>query len=609
MSSTSAARTLTHVVRNDEAHKRPLDMGLIRRVLGLMRPHRRTRNWLFVTVAIRAIQLPVLGWLMAAAINGPITLGDRAGIWRMAIAFILLAAFTAITFHFRMRLGLELGEAVVFELRRQIFDHLQRMPMRFYNQTKLGRIISRMTSDAEAIRAGVQDVLFVSLVQGGQMFFASLVMLYYDWVLFLVVLAMAPVLLLISNYFRHRLSQAWRNIQESYSRMTATLAESVTGIRVTQGFVREDVNADLFRDLVTDHAEYNLKADKLVGVFLPLIELNNQIFIAVLLVLGGYKVLVGLPIGGGTSEEQFAAMWVFFFMVPNFFGPITMIGRMYNMALTAMAGAERVFALLDSEPEQLDDEDAVDPPTLQGRVEFKDLGFEYIQGTPVLHGINFTAEPGQTVALVGHTGSGKSTITSLIAKFYLPTTGQLLIDGIDIRKIRGRTLTQQIGIVLQQNFLFTGTVMDNIRIGRGNASDEDVTEAARRLDCLDLFEAMPQGLNTQVGERGGNLSLGQRQLVCFTRAMLADPRILILDEATSSVDTMTEARIQKALATLLLGRTSFVVAHRLSTVRHADMVLVLDQGEIIERGTHTELLSHGGTYANLYRQFIRASEA
>jgi len=605
----TASKTLTHVVRDDELHKRPLDMALIRRVIGLMKPHGKKRNRLFLLCVIRAVQLPVLGWVMAAAINGPITGGDPAGTMWIAGGFLLLAATTAVTFHYRLRLGLELGESVVYELRSRIFDHLQQMPMRFYNQTKLGRIISRMTSDAEAIRAGVQDVLFVSCVQGGQMFFAAAIMLFYDWVLFLVVLVMAPVLLLISNYFRHRLSEAWRNIQESFSRVTATLAESVTGIRVTQGFVREDVNADLFHDLVADHAGYNLKADRLVGVFLPLIELNNQIFIAALLTLGGYKVLVGLPFGGGTPEQQFEAIWVFFFMVPSFFGPITQIGRMYNMALTAMAGAERVFSLLDSEPERLDDADAADPLMIEGRVVFEELGFEYVPGTPVLHGINFTAEPGQTVALVGHTGSGKSTITSLISKFYLPTAGRLLIDGTDIRKIRGRALTQQIGIVLQQNFLFTGSVMDNIRIGRSGATDEEVTEAARRLDCMDLFEAMPQGLHTQVGERGGNLSLGQRQLVCFTRAMLADPRILILDEATSSVDTMTEARIQKALAALLEGRTSFVVAHRLSTVRHADVVLVLDQGKIIERGTHQELLSQAGTYANLYRQFIHASEA
>ncbi len=609
MSDTKQIKMLTHVVKDQEAHKRPLDMALIRRVMSLMAPHKRKRNMLLFLCIFRAMQLPVLGLLIAAAINGPISAGDYKGTWVYAIGFVLLAALTSLTFHFRMRYGLEIGEVVIFELRNRIFEHLQQMPMRFYNRTKLGRIISRMTSDSEAIRAGVQDVLFVSIVQCGQMFFAAVIMLYYDWVLFLVVLVMAPVLLLISNYYRHHLSTAWRNVQESFSRVTATLAESVTGIRVTQGFVREDVNAELFRDLVSDHAGYNMRADRLVGVFLPLIELNNQLFISVLLVLGGYLVLVNPDIGGGTAKEQFDAMWVFFFMVPSFFGPITMVGRQYNMALTAMAGAERVFALLDSEPERLDDDDAVDPPQIEGRVEFREVGFEYIKGTPVLHGISFSVEPGQTVALVGHTGSGKSTITNLIAKFYLPTAGELLIDGTEIRKIKARALTEQLGIVLQQNFLFTGTVMDNIRIGRGDASDEEVIEAARRLDCLDLFESMPHGLLTEVGERGGNLSLGQRQLVCFTRAMLADPRILILDEATSSVDTMTEARIQQALSTLLHGRTSFVVAHRLSTVRHADIVLVLDQGEIIERGTHAELLSKRGTYANLYRQFIHASEA
>jgi len=277
--------------------------------------------------------------------------------------------------------------------------------------------------------------------------------------------------------------------------------------------------------------------------------------------------------------------------------------------LTAMAGAERVFGLLDTKPQWSDTPDAVELPDIQGRVELRDVCFEYEPGRAVLDKVNFVAKPGQTIALVGHTGGGKSTIIKLIARFYLPTQGQLLIDGYDTRAIRGQSLHRQMGIVLQTNYLFSGTVIDNIRFGRPEASDEQVVESLRRLDCLDLIEAMADGLETQVGEGGIAISLGQRQLICFARAMLADPRVLILDEATSAVDTVTEARIQKSLAVLLTGRTSFVVAHRLSTIRHADKVLVIDHGQIVERGNHQELLAANGTYANLYRQFIHAHKS
>ncbi len=600
---------LTHVEPKDrEEDKRPLNLRLIRRLFGFTRPYARIRNWLFFIVILRAFQLPALAWALSAVIKGPIAEKDFPGILRGAAGYGALALVTFITMHFRMRLTLELGEAVVHDLRNRIFEHLQKMPMRFYDKTKLGRIISRMTSDAEAVRSGVQDVFFVTLVQLGQMLVSAAVMIYYDLPLFLFVLAMAPVIWGITIYFRSRLSRAWRDIQESFSRVTATLAESVTGIRVTQGFVRQDVNAALFHDLVEDHSGYNVRAARLSGVFFPLLDLNSQFFIAMLLVLGGFQVLRGGLGAQGLPQERFDALVVFFFMVNGFFGPITAIGRQYGVALTAMAGAERVFRLLDTEPENLDSEDAVRLPPIRGEVEFRHVGFEYDPGRPVLFDITFRAEPGQTIALVGQTGSGKSSIIKLIAKFYLPTTGRILIDGYDIHRIESESLLHQLGIVLQQNFLFTGSVMENIRIGRGDATDEEVIEATRRLDCLDLFEAMPDGFRTQVGERGGSLSLGQRQLVCFARAMLADPRILILDEATSSVDTMTEARIQRALDVLLEGRTSFVVAHRLSTIRHADLVLVLDQGRIVERGSHEDLLTQGGIYANLYRQFIRASE-
>jgi len=288
-------------------------------------------------------------------------------------------------------------------------------------------------------------------------------------------------------------------------------------------------------------------------------------------------------------------------MANLFFSPIAVLGNQYNQALTAMAGAERVFKLLDSRPEWTDAPDARDLPAIEGRVEFRNLSFGYQRDRLVLRGINFSCGPGQTVALVGHTGSGKTSITSLIAKFYLPTSGELLIDGHEIREITSGSLHRQIGIVLQQNFLFGGTVMDNIRFGRPEASDAEVVEAVRKLECLDLLEdALPRGLQTQVGERGGSLSLGQRQLVCFARAMLADPRILILDEATSSVDTRTEILIQRAMAELMRGRTTFVIAHRLSTIRNAGIILMMEHGRIVERGTHDQLLQQKGRYAELY---------
>jgi ATP-binding cassette subfamily B protein len=432
------------------------------------------------------------------------------------------------------------------------------------------------------------------------MIISALLMMWYDWVLFLVVLAMAPFLAVLNYHFRRTLSYANRQVQESWSRVTATLAESVTGIRVTQGFVRQDVNAGLFTDLLKDHSGYNLGVARASGVFLPMLELNSQIFAAALIVIGGYRVLSpAIHMNVGTLIQ-------FFFLANMFFSSVQPIGQQFSQAMTAMAGAERVFRLLDTKPDWEEPPDARELPRIQGRVEFRDVIFSYVADRPAINDMSFVAEPGQTVALVGHTGSGKSSIVNLITKFYLPQVGQVLIDRFDTRDIQGDSLHRQMGIVSQQNFLFTGTVMANIRFARPSATDDEVIDAVRKLDFLDLIGSLSAGFSTQVGERGTNLSLGERQLVCFARAMLADPRILILDEATSSVDAMTEARIQRALTRLLQGRTSFVVAHRLSTIRHADLVLVLDHGKIVERGTHRQLLAADGAYAELYRQFVRS---
>jgi ATP-binding cassette subfamily B protein len=589
---------LTHVRRRDDdgPRQRPLDFRLITRLFSYTRPYAAKRNWLILCVILRSIQLPALTWVLAAVIKGPVARGDVSGVAWGALGFALLAISTQIVMHFRQRLALDLGESVVFDLRNALFAHIQRQPMSWFHRTRVGRVISRMGSDIEDLRVGVQEILFVSLVQVGQMVVAAAAMLWYDWTLFFIVVGLAPVIFFINRHFHRRLSDTLRAMRESFSRVTATLAESVVGIRVTQGFARQDENARMFHDLAEDHGTYNTQVLRTHGLFLPLLDLSNQVFIALLLAIGGWRALAG-------HSTDVGDLVGFFFMAGLFFSPISVLGNQYNQAMTAMAGAERLFALLDTEPEWSDPPDAKALPPIAGKVEFVGVTFGYDPKRPVLHNLNFAVEPGQTVALVGHTGSGKTSIVNLIAKFYLPTSGRVLIDGDDLAGVKGDSLHAQMGIVLQQNFLFHGTVAENIRVGRPGAGDEEVIDAVRKLDCLDLLENLPQGFATRVGERGVLLSAGQRQLICFARALLADPRILILDEATSSIDTQTEARLQRALSILLRGRTSFVVAHRLSTIRHADLVLVLDQGRIIERGTHAALLSAGGQYARLYRRF------
>lgn len=574
-----------------------LDIRLFLRLFSWTRPYKAKRNWLFVTVILRSVQLPALAWAIGAVIDGPIGNKNPDGIVWGALGFLALAVFTQITMHYRQRLALELGEAVVKDMRRVLFEHLMKQPMSFFNRFKVGSIISRCTSDIENVRAGVQNVLFVSMVQAGQMIGSGLLMAYYNWALFLIILGMTPVLVVINRHFRRKITQSTRALQESFSRVTATMVESVKGIRVTQGFSRERVNAEMFRSLIADHSGYNLGLARNVAVFLPLLELNSQVFIAITLLVGGFGALhpeFGMPVGD---------LIMFFFLANLFFEPIKIIGRMFTEALSALAGAERVFSVLDTPPDWTDPADAKPLPPIHGNVSFKNVTFGYSTARPVLHDITFDAVAGQSIALVGHTGSGKSTIINLLCKFYLPQVGEIYFDGSPLSKATVQSIRANLGLVLQQNYLFTGTVMENIRLGRLTASDEEVRKAVADINCTDLIEAMPNGFDTVVGERGQGLSQGQQQIVCFARAMLANPKILILDEATSSVDTVTEARLQTALEILLNGRTSFIVAHRLSTIRRADMVLVLDHGKIVERGNHKELLSLDGVYSGLYRKF------
>jgi ATP-binding cassette, subfamily B, bacterial len=572
--------------------QRPLDWGIVRRLYVITRRYARLRNALSAIVVLRAIQLPIVTWAMARVLAGPIAHRDPSGTAIGIAGFLALAAFTELCFVLRYRFALRLGEAVVHDLRDAVYAHLLRMPLGFFQRSPVGGLVARITSDIDVVRIGVQDVAFVSTVQAGTALISAGLMIYYDWRLFLVVAIMVPGVWTLVRRLRGRLGQAHRDQQESFSRVTATLAESVAGIREIQSFAREKASAGQFAALVRDHATYNMGAARHGAIIQPLLEWNGQLFLSLVLVIGGYQALVGgVPL---------AALIQFLFLSNGLFAAIPNLGNQYNQALAAMAGAERVFALLDTRPDWEDAPDAVALDRVEGAVQLDGVGFAYERDRPVLSDIALTVAAGRTVALVGATGSGKSTLASLVAKLYLPTAGRVAVDGRDLAGVSGASLRRHIACVTQDNFLYAGTVADNIRVGRPDASDADVRAAARALDVEALIDALPGGFGTEVGEGGTRLSLGQRQVICFARAMIADPRILILDEATSSVDVLTETRMQAALARLRAGRTSFVIAHRLATVRHADEIVVLDHGRVVERGTHAALLAANGAYARLF---------
>lgn len=500
----------------------------------------------------------------------------------------------------QVKSAIRVGQGAMNDLRLAVFEHIQRLSLNYFDKTHQGRIIARADTDVDSLDRiltwGANQMLASSLTLIG----VVALMLQYDWRLCLAVSAVLPPLLAATRLFHKFGLAAHRKVRAQTSRLTAAMAENIAGVRVVQAFSREEENLSRFQQLHETHNDLALAAARVFHTYMPFLGFMSGLGTLIILGYGGTLVL--------RREITVGELAAFALYIGMFFGPIQTMGDLYNAILSTAASAERIFQLLDTQPQVRNRAGAVALPLIRGRVVFEDVWFRY-DTTPVdtwvLKGIHLDARPGETIALVGHTGSGKTSIISLIARFYEPQRGRVTIDGIDLQQATVESLHEQIGIVTQENFLFTGTVMENLKFGKPGATDEEAMAAAKTLGTHEIILRFADGYQTKVSERGGNFSAGERQLLTFTRAMVAQSRILILDEATSAVDVQTERLIQHALEELFARRTCFVVAHRLSTVRHAHQIVVLDHGEIVERGTHDELLARSGHYAKLHAEFVR----
>jgi ABC-type multidrug transport system fused ATPase/permease subunit len=578
----------------------------LRGLIVLLAPYRMRVGLMFAALVIGTAASLAPAPLAKAAIDSGILKGDEGTLDLVVGLFIVSAlAVWAATYAQTYLVGW-VGQRALADLRLQIFRHLQEMPVGFYERRPAGVLISRMTNDVEALDSLVTDTV-VTLFQATLTLVGSVViLLLLDVKLALITFLIFPVMLAASLAFRIASADAYRRTRETIGAITAYLQETLSGIRVVRTFGQEPRHRRRFAELNEINRAANMTTVNLNAAYFPAVEFLSSVALFALLLIGGVQVIEG--------DVEVGVLVGFIAALNGFFDPIGQLSQVYTTYQSGMAALDKIFDLLDEQPALADAPDAIELPRIRGEIRFDDVSFRYGGGEGeapkyALERVTMTVPPGQTVALVGETGAGKSTFAKLVARFYDPTDGRVLVDGHDLRTVRAESLRSQMGIVPQEAFLFSGTVGENIGFGRPDATVDEIEAAARAVGAWDFIGALPDGLETEVGERGVQLSAGQRQLVAFARALIADPRILVLDEATSNVDLHTEGRIEAGLRRLLAGRTAIVIAHRLSTIRQAGRIVVLDHGRIVEQGTHEDLLQAGGPYERLYRDWAEQAAA
>lgn len=584
------------VYQDDDAIEKPFNWKQLTRLISYMKPYAKQMIPLVVVLMIiGTITKLAVPYLTGAAIDQAIApekgSPSLSMLYKITITVLVLYIIQYITGIFRIKYTNIIGQRVIYDLRADLFRHIQRLSFNFYDKRPAGSVLVRVTNDVNSLQDLFTNGVVNLLIDCVQLAGIVVILLLINWKLGLAVIVTVPIMFFISTALRVRIRRAWQEVRTKNSRINSHLNESIQGIRVTQAYTQEEENMKFFDHMNADSKKSWDKASAMNQAFGPLIEITGGFGSLILFWLGATLIQSG--------ELTVGLLIAFSNYVGNFWEPINRLGQMYNQLLVAMASSERIFEFIDEKPNIDDAPNAKKLPQIKGDIKLEKVVFEYEKGRQALKGIDLDVKAGQSIALVGHTGSGKSTIINLLSRFYDITDGKITIDGNDIRQVTVESLRHQIGMVLQDTFIFSGTIRDNIRFGRLDATDEEIEEVAKAVDAHEFIINMPNGYDTEVEERGNMLSMGQRQLLSFARALLADPRILILDEATASIDTETELKIQDALKVLLKGRTSFIVAHRLSTIRHADLIVVLDHGRIIEEGNHSQLMNMQGTYHGL----------